>query len=290
MKSEFQASDFKKEIIQDFSEKYSDESHVRMANSVLRKLENFLEKPLDLERPQEVRDKIFEFYEDSDYETINSMHISPIKQLLEKAGENSEDELLMRNARMVKDNIKKEYLTDSEDRIKRLDRKILSEEEKSNLQTHFNGSKRLVIKLFLETSAKISALSAITEEDVDLERNKIYLNSQYKQEGEKPLPARRDRRVDISDELTNLYRSEIDEDPKYIFGKNSRDSYHKLREIIREIDREFEVEISSSVLRDTSGYFKFLKMDSEDQLMRALGLKSTIKIQRFSGVRELREN
>lgn len=290
MKEEFQVSDFKKEVIEELKGEDYVRSNISMARSILRKISESLDKPLDPDEPTEMRDKIFRFYENQDdYESIDSMHVSPMKKLLEKAADNTEERSAKRNITMVKDTL--DNLKNRENIIEQLNKKILEEDEKERILEDFNGEKKFALKLCLESSAKIGALAAIEDKQFKEGKNKILLKSQYKQDGERELGKDRHRRLEISDSLCKLYRKEIENKNRdYLFGNSLKGSYHNLRELLDSVDEEHDgSRISSSVLRDTSGYFKSLKMDSSE-LKREMGLKTDIKIKRFRKVREMREN
>lgn len=291
MASEFYISDYKDAVIKSYTN-HKDNSNARLARSLLSSMEDSIEQPLNLDRPADVRDKIFEYYRDQeDYDSIKSSHLNPVKKLLKHIAEKEEDNSLRRNAYMIHDTLIEKRIPDQKSDLSKLESKILYPDEKRNLENQFSGEKRLAIELFLESCAKIGAVSAITKEDFDEEKNRIDISSQYKQEkGDKELPRHRERNVDVSNDLSRSYRNTAKRnDSKYLFGDNISESYHNLREIIDEINAEFDShKINSRVLRNTAGYYKSKKMDSED-LMREMGLKTETKVQKFRKIVEKRE-
>lgn len=292
MKEEFYISDFEEEVIKELKKEGYHRSNISMARSTLEKISNTVEKPLNPANPQLMRERIFRFYENqNDYDQIKNMHIMPTKKILQKAAENTEDISLKRNIEMVEETLKKGRFTNAEDIIEDLDEKILEKREKEKLPEKFEGAKKFALKLCLGVPAKIGALAAIKHEDFDEKQNDITLKNQYQQDGEKELGRTRRRLIEIDDELSQIYKEEIKpNDTEYLFGDNVKESYNNLRILLEEVNKEHNrSKITSSVLRDTSGYFKSSKMDSDD-LRREMGLKTDIKVQRFRKVRELRED
>lgn len=294
--SEFRPSEVEGKVLAKIKDDTS--SGIKMARPIIARFIDYTENQLfSLDDPVTLRNEIFGFYSEQAerYDEIRNQHVMPIKKMLEFLQEKSAGENSL-NMRMVRDTVKPAYFQNDiveSYRIDELDNKILNSRELKILRNKFDGKTRFIIELFLETTAKIGVIAALSHKDFPQSRTddyRINLRNQYSEtDGLTSLNESRNRAVEISEDLATLYFKNFEKNSQgYLFGENPKKAHSYLRNEFRKINQDIEFKVNPHVLRDTGAYIKLDSREHSD-LREKMGVKTDSRIEKYEKVRAKRE-